>query len=760
MRLPYDFHEIEERWRRRWRETHQDEPPGELISPRSERCFYNLAEFPYPSAEGLHVGHVFRYSGLDAYGRYQGMRGRVLFQPIGFDAFGIHTENFALRTGAHPATLTARTKAAFRAQLSRGGMAWDWSRSVDTSDPRYYRWTQWILTRLFDAGLMYQAEAPVVWCPSCLTVLAREQTEGDRCERCGTAVTERRMRQWFLRTTAYAERLLDGLDRLDWPERSKRLQRNWIGRSEGREIDFGDLTVFTTRPETLPAVTFLAVAAGHPAAGGTRPHPLSGTQLPVLEAPYVIETYGTGAVMGVPAHDERDRVFAEAHGLPSSDAALLDAAAAARVGKPAVRYRMRDWLISRQRYWGPPIPIVHCAGCGPVAVGDDRLPVLLPHVADVRPTGTGESPLAGVPSFVETRCPACEGPARRETDVSDTFVDSAWYFLRYPSAERDDVAWDPARTRRPDFYAGGPEHVQRHHLYARFMTMALFDLGLVPFEEPFPRIRLGGLLVKEGTKMSKSRGNVVSPDGYVAAHGADVLRCALLFTCPWEAGGSFHDETIAGIERFFGRLWTLVAAAADDPVASEGPVHTAGDGRPGAPVTDPVVGRAIVAVGDAIERFRFNVALARLMEAVDAVASRGGEAGGAAGSRGGEAGGAAGEAAVLLRPLVQLLAPLAPHLAEELWHLLGGSSSIHRAPWPTVDPAALDEDEALVVVQVDGRLRHRIRVPRDASEDDVVKQAVASTGVRPLRVVYVPGRIVNLVTRSSGNEGPFTHAPR
>ena len=571
MATPYDPHAIETHWRNRWEEARLHEVDLDAVNP--DAIFYNLVEFPYPSAEGLHVGHIFKYSGVDAYGRYQRMNGKAVFQPIGFDAFGIHTENFALKVGQHPMTLTAQTTANFRSQLSRGGMAWDWSRAIDTSSPQYYRWTQWILARMFAAGLMYQAEAPVVWCPSCLTVLAREQTEGSpdaaTCERCGSRVTERQMRQWFLRTTAYADRLLAGLDNLDWPERAKRLQRRWIGRSEGREIDFGDLTVFTTRPETLPAVTFLAVPTGHPAAGTTRPHPITGAPLPVLEADYVVQSYGTGAVMGVPAHDARDRRFAADRKLPMSDAALLSEEAVDLVGRPAVRYRMRDWLISRQRYWGPPIPIVHCPECGPQAVPEHELPVLLPMIDDFRPTETGVSPLANDGAFVETRCPSCDGPGRRETDVSDTFVDSAWYFLRYPSTEFHDSPWNQERTERAlpvDFYAGGPEHVQRHHLYARFLTMALYDLGLVPFEEPIPRIRLGGLIVRAGAKMSKSRGNVVGPDAYVAEHGADVLRCALLFTCPWEAGGDFHDETIAGIKRFFARAWhSVTASTGSDP---------------------------------------------------------------------------------------------------------------------------------------------------------------------------------------------------
>jgi leucyl-tRNA synthetase len=711
MGLPYDFAELEARWRRHWDESGLHRLDLDPVA--AESVFYNLVEFPYPSAEGLHVGHVFKYSGADAYGRYQRMRGRAVFQPIGFDAFGIHTENFALASGEHPARLTARTTESFRRQLVRSGIAFDWSRAINASAPAYYRWTQWILTRLYAAGLMYQAEAPVLWCPSCLTVLAREQTETTRsqpvCERCGSPVTERQMRQWFLRITAYAERLLSGLEALDWPERAKRLQRQWIGRSVGREIDFGDLTVFTTRPDTLPAVTFLAVPPGHPAVGTSRPHPLSGLPLPVVTADYVVESYGTGAVMGVPAHDRRDARFAHEHGLPVSHAPLLDPAAAVQVGRPAVRYRMRDWLISRQRYWGPPIPIVHCERCGPVAVPVEDLPVLLPYVENFRPAGTGVSPLASVPSFVQVPCPACGGPGRRETDVSDTFVDSAWYFLRYPSTEFDDRPWDPERTAKVlpvDFYAGGLEHVQRHHLYARFLTLALADLGLVPFEEPFSRLCLGGLIIKEGAKMSKSRGNVVGPDGYVDVHGADVLRCALLFTSPWEAGGDFHDETIAGIERFFARVWHVV----DAPVT--GPDHP-----------EPLAERAIVAVSEAIEKLSFNVGLARLMELAPVATT-----------------------ARAKRVLVQLLAPFAPYLAEELWSRLGQRASVHISEWPTPNRAVLEAEPLQLGVQVDGRMRARIEIDSRANEEDVVAAAVAAVGdIRPSRVIYVRGRLVNLI---------------
>ena len=541
--LPYDPHAVEAHWRAQWEHTGRHRV--DLDNVDTERAFFNLVEFPYPSADGLHVGHIFKYSGADAYGRYQRMRGRVVFQPIGWDAFGIHTENFALRHGRHPADVTGKSVENFRAQLSRAGMQWDWSRLVDTSRPDYYRWTQWVFIRLFEAGLAYQAEAPVLWCPSCLTVLAREQVEDECCERCSAVVTERVMRQWFLRMTAFADRLLTGLDELDWPERAKRLQRAWIG----RQVD-------------------------------------------------------------------------EESGV--------------------VSYRMHDWLISRQRYWGPPIPIIHCERCGPVAVPDDQLPVLLPEVDDperIRPTGTGRSPLADIASFVRTPCPSCAAPARRETDVSDTFLDSAWYFLRYVSTDRTDAPWDAVRVQRwlpVDFYAAGSEHVQRHHLYARFVTMAMHDLGLVPFEEPFTKLRLGGLLVKDGAKMSKSRGNVVNPDDLVAVHGSDVVRLALLFIAPWEAGGDYHDRGLVGAERFLTKLWRR---AERDQVGGD----------------NDATERAVAKVTQAIEKLRFNVAIASLMEGVRSAD---------------------------LRVLVRLLAPLAPHIAEELWSRTGGDASVHDQRWP------------------------------------------------------------------------------
>jgi leucyl-tRNA synthetase len=775
--------EIEPRWQARWEADGLHELDLDAVSTAAK--LYNLVEFPYPSAEGLHVGHVCTYSGADAFGRLQRMRGRQVFQPIGFDAFGIHTENYALRVGRRPGPLTQRTVVNYRRQLRAMGAAWSWRHEVVTCDPAYYRWTQWVFLELFRAGLAVRREAPVVWCPSCLTVLANEQLEGDRCERCGSVVTQRVMEQWFLRITAYADRLVDGLEDLDWPDFAKRQQREWIGRSRGVEVDFalagGDekLAAFTTRADTLFGVTFLAVSPDHPRAaelaGRLAVNPATGQPVPVLVAGYVVAAYGSGVVMGVPAHDARDHEFAVAHGLPvrqvieppflvvdppsppegegrgggapwTGEGVLVSSAqftgqdsetARERIadwleeqglGRRATRYRLHDWLISRQRYWGPPIPIVHCPACGLVAVPVSELPVLLPEVEDVRPTGTGLSPLAAAGSFVRTTCPECGGPARRETDVSDNFLDSAWYFLRYPSVGCDGVPWDEARTARllpVDVYAGGPEHVTRHHLYARFVTHALHDLGLVPFAEPFPRLRLHGMVVLAGAKMSKSRGNVVGPDAYVASAGADNLRLYLLFCGDWREGGEFSDTGLRGIVRFTHRLWKLLTEA----------------GRPGPGGADlRPLDRAAVRVGRDLGRFKFNTAIATLME----LARWAGDTRPAM---------SAGEWARTARTLVLLLAPLAPHLAEELWARLGGPYSVHRQPWPEADAAALAEEEVTLVVQVDGRVRARLRVAAGLPEAEAVRLALAApaaarhlAGRRPSHVVHVPDRLVNLVT--------------
>jgi leucyl-tRNA synthetase len=810
----YSPSEIESKWQARWAADRLWQVDVERAGP--DRTFYNLVEFPYPSAEGLHVGHAYTYSGADTYGRYLRMRDREVFQPIGFDSFGLHTENYALKVGEHPSTLTERTITNYRRQLASIGAAWDWSREVVTSDPSYYRWTQWLFVILYRAGLAVRREAPVLWCPSCLTVLANEQVEGDRCERCGARVEQRTMDQWFLRITAYAEELLRGLDDLDWPESAKRAQREWIGRSEGVEIDFEvpdrnvRLRAFTTRPDTLFGSTFVVLPPEHPdldaltsgtdegpsarafveealrdritgfERGGAarRPpggaftgafaiHPATGNRVPIFVADYVVATYGTGAVMGVPAHDERDFRFAVANGLPiaqvvrppadgesprkeawTGEGSLIESGPFSGLpserardaiaewleergsGRRVVTYRLRDWAISRQRYWGPPIPIVYCADCGTLPVPEEDLPVVLPYVADFRPTGTGVSPLASDESFVHTVCPSCRGSARRETDVSDVFLDSAWYFLRYPSSDVHDRAWDADRTERMlpvDSYAGGPEHVTRHHLYARFVTHALHDLGLVPFAEPFPHLRLHGMLTKDGAKMSKSRGNVVNPDRYIAEHGADVTRMYLLFIGPWDEGGDFSDSGMAGIKRFLRRVWRLLT----DP-------HEPGAGG----VDLRQVDRAIEEVGADLENMRLNTAIASLMEFARWARRERDEMSNE-------------EWARVSSVVVLLMAPIAPHLAEELWSKIGGEYSVHQQRWPDFDPRALVDEHVTLVVQIDGRTRDRIRVPAGLDEQDALDRAKDRESVRRRlmdrevsKVVFLADRLINLVTEA------------
>jgi leucyl-tRNA synthetase len=806
-----DFRERESKWGQAW----LDRPPTRFNvgTADPQRKFYNLVEFPYPSAEGLHVGHVYTYCGADALGRYQSMNGRQTLQPMGFDSFGIHTENFAIKINEHPRSVTDRTTANYRRQLERIGANWAWDLELRTDDPAYYRWTQWIFIQLFRAGLAERKESPVIWCPSCLTVLAFEQVDGDRCERCDSQVTTKVMKQWFLRITAYADQLLDALKHLDWPEESKRLQQEWIGRSAGADVEFAvtddpqvRLTAFTTRADTLFGVTFVALAPEHPyvemlakrASNGDeiatyaaeissrlgaeryarigesgRPgvrtdvmvtHPLTGAQIPVVVAEYVLAEYGTGAVMGVPAHDERDFAFATTLGLPivqviepepgsgsydgsgawTGEGTLISsgqftgtASADARgeiatelsargLGGPVTRYRLRDWLVSRQRYWGSPIPIIYCGACGMVPVPESDLPVELPEVADFRPTGTGLSPLATAADFVRTTCPSCGGPARRETDVFDTFVESSWYFLRYPSRDRTDVAWDPAITDAllpVDMYAGGKEHSTRHHLYARFVTRALHDLGLLPFAEPFTRLRLHGLLIKDGAKMSKSRGNVVNPDEYIDQFGADNLRTYLLFCGPWEEGGDFTDRGLQGVVRFSARLHKLVSQAA-----------------PSGPGSDlRRLNRAIRKVGDDIERLKFNTAIAEIMSLSNWMRDEHPTM-------------TADQWLDACRTLVLLVAPFEPFLAEELWQLLGGDYSVHNQSWPEYDPAALLDDVVELPVQVNGKLRTTITIPAGADQAAALTAAMAIAAVSdalggsaPKRVIFVPGKALSLV---------------
>jgi len=796
---------IDEKWRRIWAERGADRTPLDT----AERPFYNLMMFPYPSAEKLHVGNAYAFCGSDIFGRYQRLKGKDVFEPMGFDAFGIHSENYALKVGEHPATLTARNVEYFREQqLKKLGLMLDWSHEVDTTDPSYYRWTQWLFLQLFDAGLAEHREGPVNWCPSCLTVLADEQVIDDRCERCSSLVERRFLKQWFLKTTRYAQEMLDALDGLDWSEKTKLAQRNWIGRSEGAMIRFAlngcrraDVTVFTTRPDTLYGATFLVIGADHPALGefvdpgraavveawlsglagsgtaeelsdpapagidlGSRAvHPLTGESLPVWAAPYVLGGYGTGAIMAVPAHDERDHAFARAQRLPivevvrgghdvgveahtgpgtmsgSDDLDGLPSAEGARIivqrlaerdsGQATVQYRLRDWLVSRQRYWGPPIPIVHCAVCGPVGVPVDELPVVLPHVEDFRPLGTGVSPLAAVDEWVNVPCPRCGGAGRRESDVSDNFLDSAWYFLRYPSSDVHDRPLDRERTWKwlpVDMYIGGNEHAVLHLMYARFIMRALHGLGHVPVPEPFARFRAHGLLIKDGAKMSKNKGNVVNPDEFVAHHGADAFRLYLMFIGPFEQGGDFRDVGLRGMTRFLDRVWRAVQRAGGGDHDDAGGLR---EGRRH---------RLILSVDADVSELRYNTAISSLMSFSRELEDEGAEGRG----RRSDA-----------LTLVQLLAPFAPHVTEELWERLGCAGSIHASRWPEADRATAALTEVTVAVQVNGRRRAEMTVPAGTEESLLRAQALALPRVAeivgagaPRRVIVVPDRIVNIVT--------------
>lgn len=807
----YDPTEVEAKWRSHWHQHRTNEP--DLDGAR--RPFYNLMMFPYPSAEGLHVGNLFAFTGADVYGRFKRMQGYDVFEPIGFDAFGIHSENFAIKIGLHPGELIPRNITNFTRQLDRMGGMFSWEHTLSTTDPEYYRWTQWLFLQLFKRGLAYKKQGSVNWCPSCKTVLANEQVINGACERCGTTVEQRVLEQWYFKITDYAGRLLDNLDNtelMDWSESTRLAQKNWIGRSKGAEIDFElpdhdtTITVFTTRPDTIFGATFMVLAPEHPLVdlittaaereavtayqqrsaardlvarrvgetektgvdtGGKAINPATGEAIPIWIADYVLMEYGTGAIMAVPGHDQRDFEFAVKFALPiirvvageNDDAAtplheafvdnssgklvnsrVFDgesvAVAKQRItdwleqhdhGRPRTQYRLHDWTISRQRYWGPPIPIIYCDECGTVPVPEDQLPVVLPPLEDFRPDDSGVSPLARNEEWYYVACPTCGRRAHRETDVSDTFLDSAWYFLRYPSTDFDDRPFDGERTRRwlpVTSYIGGNEHAVLHLLYSRFITMVLNDAGLVDFEEPFARFRAHGLIVKDGAKMSKSRGNVVVPDVYIDKWGADTFRMYLMFLGPFQEGGDFRDAGISGPRRFLDKAWKLVTEALDP------------DAR-GAEIRHDVLikwHQTKQKVTEALEGLHYNVAIAALMEFVGALRDSN-----------------CAEPAVI-GGLIRMIAPFAPHFAEECWERLGNTGSVFDSSWPEFDPALLVEDTITVAVQVGGKTRGTVDIASDADQEQAVAAARANEAVaRHLKgktirkVVWVPGRLVNFV---------------
>ena len=795
----YDPAALEAKWQGRWVERHTNEPDLD----RAARPFYNLMMFPYPSAEGLHVGNMFAFTGADIYGRFKRLQGYDVFEPMGFDAFGIHSENYALTIGTNPAKLIPQNIATFRRQLRRFGGMYDWRHELSTTDPAYYKWTQWLFLKLYHAGLAYKKRAAVNWCPKDKTVLANEQVIDGHCERCGTAVEQRFLEQWFFRITDFAERLLANLDQIDWSTSTKLLQRNWIGRSEGAELLFETpggrkINVFTTRPDTVFGATYLVVAPEHPLVdeltaveqrsavkayqrevqskdivsrrvgdrtksgvfvGSYARNPATGEAIPIWTADYVLMEYGTGAIMAVPAHDKRDFEFATQFKLPirqvvhvpgetlptvSEDGALMNSGpfdglgcregarrivtwlAERGLATPRVQYRLHDWCISRQRYWGPPIPIIYCDKCGVVPVPEKDLPVELPLIDDFRPDDTGVSPLARHEEWYFVKCPQCGGKGRRETDVSDTFLDSAWYHLRYPSTEFNDRPFDPARTKQwlpVTSYIGGNEHAVLHLLYSRFICMVLYDLGLLHFDTPYPKFRAHGLIVKDGAKMSKSRGNVVVPDTYIQEWGADTFRMYLMFLGPFQEGGDFRDEGIIGIRRFLEKVWTLAHEAQITP----------GQNR-GTPAAEQKLHRTIRKVSADTEALQYNTAISAMMEYVNELREQG------AGGR------------ELVTPLVIMLAPYAPHIAEELWETLGGKGSVFEQRWPDYDQRLASAGDVEIAIQVNGKLRSRLVVPRGMAEKEVVERVLADEAVRkfvdgqPLKkVIYVQDRLVNLV---------------
>jgi leucyl-tRNA synthetase len=824
----YDARAIERRWQEQWeREGAWEVPnPGDPDFDPDAPVSYVLEMLPYPSGEP-HIGHLKNYSMGDAVAHYRRRRGMRVLHPMGYDAFGLPAENHAINTGEHPAVSTNTSIDEFRRQLRSWGVSIDWRREFGTHEPRYYRWTQWIFLKLFERGLAYRKRAPVKWCPHDQTVLANEQVIDGACERCGTPVVVRMLEQWFLKITEYADRLLEDFRLLDsWPQRVITMQRNWIGRSEGAEVVFScpdpaiDFPVFTTRPDTLFGATFFVIAPEHPdlepLVAGTAMeervreyvqraltesveqrtnaerektgvftgrevvNPVNHEPIPVYVSDYVLMDYGTGAIMGVPAHDERDFEFAKRFGLnirpvvePAEYEAPVDQAfvghsehehlvnsgmftglpvkegAEAIVrwlegedkGRPAVSYRLRDWLVSRQRYWGAPIPIVYCDQCGMVPVAEDQLPVLLPDVTDYTPRG--KSPLAASEEFVNTRCPSCRGPALRETDTMDTFVDSSWYFLRYCDPDNDEAPWRQEVVDHwmpVDQYIGGVEHAILHLMYARFFTKALADMDMVGFLEPFANLFTQGMITYEGAKMSKSKGNTISPSTIVERYGADTARAYILFLGPPEQDADWSDDGVGGVHRFLGRVYRLHPAGGD-PLVSPGVDDVEG----AALQLTRKAHWAIQKVTGDIERFQFNTAIAALMELVNEIYRVDAQ------PHDDEAGKHALSFATTT--VASLLFPFAPHLAAEVYERMTGRH-VWEADWPEADPALLESDTVQVVVQVNGKVRDSVEVGVDTGEEELKEAARARPNVQRhldgrevAREIVVPGKLVNFVVR-------------
>ena len=804
MATQYNHSAIEKKWRENW-----EEKPINVNDGRKEK-YYCLDMFPYPSGSGLHVGHWRGYVISDVWSRYQLLKGKYVIHPMGWDAFGLPAENYAIKMGVHPAKSTEANIRNIKRQIKQIAAIYDWDMEVNTTDPDFYKWTQWIFVQMFKKGLAYEKEFPINWCPSCKTGLANEEVVNGCCERCGTTVTKKNLRQWMLKITAYAERLLNDLDKLDWPEKVKKMQTDWIGKSYGAEVDFPidgreeKITVYTTRPDTLYGATFMVLAPEHALAkslatdetreavekyifdssmrsnvdrmqakektgvftGSYAINPLNGAKTPIWLSDYVLADYGTGAIMCVPAHDDRDFEFARKFGLPivqviakdgkeienmteayteangiminSGDWNGLESAVLKKeapymieekgFGHKTVNYKLRDWVFSRQRYWGEPIPIIHCPKCGCVPVPEDQLPLKLPEVESYQPTGTGESPLAAIDEWVNTTCPVCGAPAKRETNTMPQWAGSSWYFLRYVDSHNKEelVSRDKADKYLPvDMYIGGVEHAVLHLLYSRFYTKFLCDIGAIDFDEPFKKLFNQGMITgKNGIKMSKSKGNVVSPDDLVRDYGCDSLRLYELFVGPPELDAEWDDRGIEGVSRFLNRFWNLVMDNKDKNVKASKEMIK-------------LRHKLVYDIEYRFNQFSLNTVISGFMEYNNKLIELARKEGGIDKET--------------LKTFVILLAPFAPHIGEELWQQLGGTDSVFHAQWPECDEEAMKDDEIEVAVQINGKTRAVISISADSSREDAIaagREAVKEkmTG-NVVKEIYVPGKIINIVCK-------------
>lgn len=800
----YNHSAVEKKWRQNWKKSPIN------INDGQKSKYYCLDMFPYPSGSGLHVGHWRGYVISDVWSRYQILKGNYVIHPMGWDAFGLPAENYAIKMGVHPAKSTAENVANIKKQMDEIAAVYDWDMEVNTTDPEFYKWTQWIFVKMFKAGLAYEKEFPINWCPSCKTGLANEEVVNGCCERCGETVTKKNLRQWMLKITAYAERLLNDLDKLDWPEKVKKMQSDWIGKSYGAEVDFtvagsdDKITVYTTRPDTLYGATFMVLAPEHELAeklaasgrqeavkqyiydasmksnvdrlqekektgvftGSYAINPLNGARVPIWLSDYVLADYGTGAIMCVPAHDDRDFEFAKKFDIPivqviakegieikdmqeayteangtvinsgewnGMESAVLKKEAPAMIearglGKKTTNYKLRDWVFSRQRYWGEPIPIIHCPICGNVAVPEEELPLTLPEVESYQPTGTGESPLAAIEEWVNCTCPECGRPAKRETNTMPQWAGSSWYFLRYVDNHNDQelVSKEKAHRYLPvDMYIGGVEHAVLHLLYSRFYTKFLNDIGVIDFDEPFTKLFNQGMITgKNGIKMSKSKGNVVSPDDLVRDYGCDALRMYELFVGPPELDAEWDERGIEGVARFLNRFWNLVQGSKDRDITASREMLR-------------LRHKLIYDVEQRFNQFSLNTVISGFMEYNNKLLELSRQTGGIDKET--------------LRTFAVVLAPFAPHMGEEAWQQLGGTGSVFHAQWPVWDKEAMKDDEIEVAVQVNGKTRVVISLPAGVSREDALAAGKAAAAGKItgtiIKEIYVPGKIINIVCK-------------